>query len=202
MVDYLLHFCKKGSPPFRTLSALPEAQAIPIMNRLYIPGSTMWERFSDPAGYMSFRTQVEASLREGFMAKGARLADAFPIYAVLGRPPWTVQEMDEASRRTTEEIPIPLSLFDSNDVSFTFPASMASAELAAEKDPGQYEPEFHGRVFALEEIEEIVKKKGMPGETWKSRLPQHRPHYIEAQVWNHSKLHAYYCRMKEASRLP
>ncbi len=103
-----------------------------------------------------------------------------------------LDEMDDATRETTEEIVVPLKLFDAKEISFTFPDSMASAEIAAERNPEHYEPEYHGKVFILREIEAIVEKRGMPGDQWKSRLHHHRPHYIEAQIWNHSELDNYY----------
>jgi hypothetical protein len=54
------------------------------MTRLYIEGSVFWERFKDPAGYLSFRKWVEQKLRNGFIEKGGRPKSEYPIYLVLG----------------------------------------------------------------------------------------------------------------------
>jgi hypothetical protein len=60
VIDYLIHYYRTGSQPFRSLSAIPEANAIEIMQALYVPGSVIWERFKDPADYLQGRRQTEA----------------------------------------------------------------------------------------------------------------------------------------------
>ncbi len=190
MVDFLLHFYRRGTRPFQSLSALPEASALSLMRKLYIQGSIFWERFEDPLGYLTFRREVEQNLRKGFIAKGGAPADLYPIYLVLGRPRWTIEALDPATAETSDEIQVPLSLFDVKDVSFTYPDSMVSAMCAAEKNPEYYEPDYHGKVFTLPEIAGIVEHKGLPGEGWQTRMPRHFAHYIEAQAWNHRLLDA------------
>jgi hypothetical protein len=102
--------------------------------------------------------------------------DSCPIYMVLGRPQRATDEIDDAFRETTEKIVVSLKLIDPAEISFTFPDSMASAEIVLERSPKQYEPEYPGKVLPLKEIEAIVEKRGMPGDTWKPKLHHHRPH--------------------------
>ncbi len=184
MIGFLLHIYRKGSTPFQSLSALPEWQAQAIMKGLYVEGSIFWERFKDPAGYLSFRKRVEQRMRDAFLIKGGKPKEDYPIYLMLGRPSWTKMAADATTLGTTEEIAIPLSILCAEDVSFTYPDSMVSAIMAEEKNPEYYEPDYHGRVFTLREMTEIVREKGLPGEGWQTRMPKHYAHYIEAQVWN------------------
>ena len=106
------------------------------------------------------------------------------------------------SLETTEEIRVPLNILDPYEVSFTYPDSMASTEIAEEKNPEYYESEYHGKVFTLKEIEEIVNKRGMPGEGWETRMPKHLAHYIEAQVWNHAVLEEFLRQWERGHAFP
>ncbi len=191
VAPYLLHVYKKGSRPFQSLSALPREQALQLMAKLYIEGSAFWQRFKDPEGYLSFRRQVEQNLRSSFLAKGGRPKAQYPIYLVWGRPKWFDLVADAATLETTHEIRVPLSLIDKDQISFTYPDSMVSALMELEKNPLYYEPDYHGKVFTREEIEAIIDRKGLPGEGWKTRMPIHYAHYIEAQVWDDETLVEY-----------
>lgn len=191
MIDYLVHLYKSGTEPFRTLSGLPEEDAIRIMQSLYTAGSIFWERFEDPLAYLRLRKQIEQSIREAFIAKGGKPREAHPIYMAFGRTRWMQNGLDAVTLATTTEIEVPLSLFQECDVSFTYPDSMVSFLLARQKDPDYYLPDFHGRVFTLSEIRCLVDSSGLPGEKWGNNLPSSTPNYIEAQVWNQEPLLEY-----------
>ncbi len=199
MLDFLLHVYRKGGTPFRSLSALPTEEALEMMRRLYVEGSVFWERFSDPEGYLGFRRQVERSLREGFLGKGGRPKSEYPIYLVVGRPRWFDTAADARTLQSTSEITVPLAALDSRSISFTYPDSMVSALMARERNPHYYEPDYHGRVFTLAEIEQIVMRNGLPGEGWETRMPRQYAHYIEAQVWDPQALQRYWCGAAGAS---
>jgi hypothetical protein len=188
MIEYLIHAYRRGADPFRSLSALSDAEAMEQMKALYVEGSIFWERFQDPAGYLRARRQVEGWLRSAFLAKGGQPKAAYPIYTVLGRSKWLQTMLDATTLATTVEIEVPLALFDEGDVSFTYPDSMVSFMLAQEKNPAYYLPEYHGQVFTLSEIRAIVEARGLPGETWGTELPGYLGNYIEAQVWDHERL--------------
>jgi hypothetical protein len=195
MIDTLLHLYKRGTEPFRTLSALQEEEAVAIMQSLYVPGSIFWERFEDPLAYLRLRKQIEQGIRQTFMAKGGIPRDAHPIYMAFGRTCWMQTGLDAVTLATTAEIEVPLALFRECDVSFTYPDSMVSYFLAMEKDAEYYLPAFYGKVFTLPEICSIVKSSGLPGGTWGNKLPGSTPNYIEAQVWNHEPLLEYWRRL-------
>ena len=191
MIEQLIHLYQRGSEPFRSLSALPDEEAVRIMHSLYREGSVYWERFEDAARYLQMRRQTERWLREEFIAKGGCPKDFYPIYMALGRSKWMQTALDATTVATTAEIEVPLALFDACDISFTYPDSMVSTIVASQKDPAYYLPGFHGCVFTLAEIEAIVEEQGLPGETWGANLPSHMANYIEAQVWNHEPLLEY-----------
>ena len=191
MIDYLIHFYRSGTEPFRTLSILSEADAIQIMQDLYMAGAIFWERFEDPTQYLRMRKQIEGYLRQTFMAKGGEPREAYPIYMTLGRSKWMQTDIDAATLATTAEIQVPLSLFQECDVSFTYPDSMVSFLLANQKESEYYLSDYHGKVFTLSEIRSIVESSGLPGEKWGNNLPSSMPNYIEAQVWNHEPLLEY-----------
>jgi hypothetical protein len=191
MIDYLIHFYRRGTEPFRSLSALSDADAMRMMQDFYIEGSVIWERFKDPAQYLRARRQIEQWLRQEFIATGGAPSESYPIYMVLGRSKWLLTAADPTTLATTAEIQVPLSLFSECDVSFTYPDSMVSTLLANEQNPEYYLPEYHGRLFTLSEIRSIVESNGLPGERWGTNLPGFLANYIEAQVWNHDPLLEY-----------
>lgn len=191
MVDFLIHYYKRGEQPCRSLSTLPDAQAVAIMRELYVEGSVFWERFKDPEGYLGLRRQVERTLHDAFIEKGGLPKQSYPVYFMLGRPRWVLEAGDAATIASTEELVVPLSLFDEREVSFTYPDSMVSALMVVERNPAYYEPDYHGQLFTRREIEEIIAKRGLPGEGWETKMPKNLAHYIEVQVWNDDVLEGF-----------
>ncbi len=191
VIDYLIHIYRKGSEPFRSLSALSDSDAMKIMQDFYVEGAIFWERFKDPGQYLHTRRQIEQWLRQEFIAKGGAPQESYPIYMILGRSKWLLTAADAATRATTAKIQIPLSLFQEGDVSFTYPDSMVSFLLANQKESAYYLPDYHGRIFTLSEIRSIIYSNGLPGEKWGTNLPSFLANYIEAQVWNQDPLREY-----------
>jgi hypothetical protein len=195
MIDYLVHIYGIDTEPFRNLSALPDKEALQIMADLYVEGAVFWKRFKSPQGYWQHRQETEQWLRQGFIAKGGTPQETYPIYMVLGHPKWGDRRIDAATRATTREIEVPLSIFGERDVSFTYPDSMVSRMLEQEKNPAHYQPGYHGEVFTRSEIFAIIEEKGLPDEGWETNVPDHLAHYIEAQVWNRNLLLEYKKRL-------
>ena len=188
MIDYLVHVYGIDTEPFRNLSALPDKEALQIMEARYVEGDIFWERFKNPQEYLAHRKQTEAWLRKSFIAKGGEPQAAYPIYMVLGRPKWGEKEMAAAMQTTIWDIEVPLSILGEGDVSFTYPDSMVSWMLKQEQNPAHYQPGYHGEVFTRSEIFAIIEQKGLPDEGWETNVPDHLAHYIEAQVWNRAVL--------------
>ena len=188
-VDYLTHYYMGDREPFHSLSALPDDDAIRIMVALS-DDTPFGARFKQPHQYLAARKESEAWVRAEFIAKGGRPQASFPISCVLGSSRWLEQAAPE--RAIHAAICIPLALFTADDVSFTYPDSMISRWFGRDKPAEYYQPELHGRVFTLPEILALVAEKGMPEEDWDSKLPVTLAPYIEAQVWNHALLAAFW----------
>ncbi len=190
-MDYLIHVYKRGTRPFRSLSALPDSEAHDRMRALYVEGAVFWERFKDPEAYLGIRKQVEEWLRREFVAKGGRPRSDHPIYMIWGRSKWMQTALDEATRATTIEVRVPLEVFGDDTLSFTYPDSMVSFGLKDRRDAEWHLPEYHGKVFTLAEMRAIVEANGLPGYRWGGDLPIGLANYIEAQVWDREPLAAF-----------
>ena len=90
MIDYLTHYYNIDNGPFQSLSALPDAEAIRIMQRL-CDDTPYGLRFKDPIQYLQDRKATEQWVREAFIAKGGKPKDRFPIPMVLGSSKWLVE---------------------------------------------------------------------------------------------------------------
>lgn len=188
MADYLTHYYIKGTPPFRSLSTLPDDNALALMQALY-DETLFGARFRDPLQYLHDRQRTEQWVRSEFIVKGGRPQEPYPIYMALGSSPWLVKAVPETPHHG--EIRIPLAVFQEGDVSFTYPDSMLSRWFGTDKPAEYYQPDYHGKVFTRSEILAIVAARGLPEEGWEPRLPDHLAPYIEAQVWNKQPLLAY-----------
>lgn len=186
-MEFLTHYYKAGTTPFRSLSALSEAEAIQIMKSLYVDDA-VWGRFNKPTQYLQQRKKTELWLRQEFILKGGCPKEIYPIYMVLGVCDLLERNMEDAK---AAKIQIPLSEFKEDDLSFTFLDSMFSFSLGQDKPAEFYQSEYHGKVFTLSEIISIIKKKGAPSEGWWGKIPIDFIPYIEAQVWNHQILSRY-----------
>ena len=146
MIDYLTHYYNIDNGPFQSLSALPDAEAIRIMQQL-CDDTPYGLRFKDPIQYLQDRKATEQWVREAFIARGGKPKDQFPIPMVLGSSKWLVEVSPNPEKHA--EIRIPLSLLAEEDVSFTYPDSMISHWFGREKPVEYYQEELHGRVFTL-----------------------------------------------------
>ncbi len=188
MVTYLTHYYLSDIGPFQSLSALPDAEAIKIMEEL-CDDTPFGMRFTNPSEYLRNRQDTERWVREEFIAKGGKPQAYYPIPMVLGSSKW--MQKNAPKREGGTEIRIPLSVFTEQDVSFTYPDSMISRWFGREQPVEYYQPDLHGKVFTLPEILSITALKGLPEEDWEINLPDDLAPYIEAQIWNHELLVEY-----------
>src|SRR5512143_2960575 len=185
MIDYLTHYYRTGTPPFRSLSTLPDDEALKLMTAL-CDDTPFGERFKDPLNYLHNRRRTEEWVRAEFCAKGGQPVEPYPSYMVLGFSPWIERAVPITFN--TCKMRFPLSIFQEGDVSFTYPDSMISRWFGTEKPADYYQPELHGKVFTRSEILAIVAARGLPEDGWEPRLPDQLAPYIEAQVWNRQPL--------------
>ncbi len=185
MFDYLTYYYKAGTIPFRSLSVLPEREAIRLMNEQY-SDDPVGGRFRHPEIHLRDRRETEKWLREAFVLKGGQPVDDHPIYLVLGY----YEEFDTLrTQYHFNVLRIPLSWIDDTQISFTFFDSMYSFRLGRDRPSEYYQERYHGKVFTKTEILSIVREKQESGESWWwGRIPQDYFPFIEAQVWNHELL--------------
>jgi hypothetical protein len=182
---YITHYYRRGTPPFQSLSSLPEDQALGLM-RLLADDTPFGARFKDPERYLQNRRTSEAWVRSEFIRIGGRPQLDYPIYFVLGESQWLVKNAPDRSLH--QAIQISLTAFDEGDLSFTYPDSMISFWLGHDPTSVLYLPEFHGKVFTRREILALVDRMGDPEGGWGRNLPPELAPYIEAQVWNFDQL--------------
>ena len=189
MFEYITHYYH--SVPFRSLSALSRSEAMKVMEELS-DDSPIFERFKEPVQYWENRLEAENWLRNGFKEKGGVPNDKYPIYAVLGTGDW-IENYALSEGIDLNLLRIPLSLFSESDISFTLPDSMVSFWIGRDKPEEYYNAKFHGQVFTLSEINEILTADIMSN--LESMIPNGIP-YVEAQIWNHEIAMNFYNNQK------
>jgi hypothetical protein len=63
---------------------------------------------------------------------------------------------------------MPLSAFPPEVLTFTFPDSMASLPLATHDRHLPERKPYHGKVFTLDRIRQVIEDHGLPGNQWQS----------------------------------
>jgi hypothetical protein len=88
MQDFsLFHYYKRQGGPFRSISLLPDEEALEIMRAL-ADDTIFGERFKDPEWYLGARRKTEQWTRAAFIAKGGTPHAIAPVYLTLGRSSW------------------------------------------------------------------------------------------------------------------
>jgi hypothetical protein len=175
----LTHYFHKNEIPFKNLSALTEIEALKIISNLCHRPGLVYRRFDNPELYLKQRQLTENWVRQEFIKKGGQPALDYPHYFVMGHSKW----IEEGYNGESHNIQFPISNFHPNVISFTYPDSMISYWLNSQTDRVYYQPEYHGRVFTLNEILQIIERFGIPDEEWRTDETRKFDLFIEAQVW-------------------
>jgi hypothetical protein len=132
--------------------------------------------------YRGVRLEVEQELRSRFQSIGGRIERVAPIYFCLGSSAWWRGFCDH------EEIRIDLSEVDPRTISFTYPDSFTSLGMLARFGISHEAKPYHGKVFSLEQIGDVVREFGIPtGVSTSGYREYHKEDleiYIEAQLWS------------------
>jgi hypothetical protein len=155
----------------RNLCALAQADAETVLDDIRASG----KRTIKP-NYLRRRLATEDWLISEARRKLGSVGLERPIYFFLGN----FADGTDASR--PHALVMPLAAFSPDTLTFTYPDSMASFPAAA--DAGQRTREYHGVVFNLDEIREVVARFGMPGDRWKTDPSMQYDRFIEVQVWD------------------
>ncbi len=180
--DYITHYYSKGIELFKNICSYPDQVAEQYLETLKESGKRAWLH----PGYLEERRRVEAWLHSDFVKKGKKPYLKSPLYFVLGENDDFFQKNGFFSDVNPAKLQLPLSLFSSDMISFTYPDSMPSLAIATDitgrSDP--YRKPIHGQVFTTEEITEVIQEYGMPGDKWKTEKHWRYDRFIEAQVWD------------------
>ena len=147
-MKFLTHYYKTGNPPFRSLSALADSEALKIASEFQNETALVYRRFKKYELYWLERRETERWLRNEFIKKGGQPKEEYPQYMVLGTSSYISEGYDDMC----SEIRIPLSEFSEREISFTYPDSMVSRWLEQQKHEIYFQSAYHGKVFTLTEI--------------------------------------------------
>jgi hypothetical protein len=175
----LVHYHHKNDEPFQNLSALADEEALSVISNLRDRVGSVYHRFSNPERYLMQRRKAESWVRQAFIDKGGQPMATYPHYLTIERAKW----IEEGYSGQSQMVRFPVSAFPSAQISFTYPDSMISYWLKSQTDRVFYRPEYHGRVFLLGEIAEVIDVFGIPDEEWRTEAARKYDLFIEAQVW-------------------
>jgi hypothetical protein len=175
----LTHYHHENDDPFQNLSSLADKEALNVMLNLRERVGSVYRRFRNPEQYLKQRREAESWVRQEFIKKGGQPVSAYPHYFVIERAKW----IEEGYSGESGILQFPVSAFQPEQVSFTYPDSMISYWLKSQINQVFYRSEYHGQVFVLSEISKIIDVFGIPDEEWRTEEARKYDLFIEAQVW-------------------
>lgn len=173
---FLTHYYLPDRKPFLNLSALEEVELKSVLEDLREKTKRGESKRVFMDWYVDRRKEAEKRIRNEFIAKGGKPEKMYPHYFILGE-----SKIQKSTAQNMQEVKIPLSEIPSELISFTYPDSMASFDLA--KD-AEYKMPYHGNVFLIEELKTVIEKYGMPVDEIGFTSQYGYPKYIEAQLWS------------------
>jgi hypothetical protein len=183
--DYHLYrYFKIGTDPFKTISDLCDDEIILFMRQNF-PGHEWFH--AHPEKRIANRREIETWLFDNFVLAGGEPKTRHPCYFTLGKSAFLRERGSYDA-----EIEIPLGLFSSKNVSFTYPDSFFSSWLGRNKDDELYNQELNGRIFTIDEVLDLLSKNKIPEDGQMDTAYGYQfEFYIEAQVWDWDVLSDY-----------
>jgi hypothetical protein len=178
--DFLTHYYRDR--PFQSLTELSPEAMDRVLTRL---GEIRdLPRRLRSSFYFEQRHRTEQTMFEQFVAKGGRPERRQPHYAILG-------ESEIWADIEPHSIRLPLAQIPTHWISFTYTDSWAAyvnQDLRGNAIPRK---PAYGMVYRLEELEDVFRRFGWPGERWKADANWQHDVYIEAQIWSDDPLRPY-----------
>ena len=163
----------------RNLCDLPPVEAERILDEIRASG-----RRRVRANYLERRLAVEDWLRAERRRKLGDTPLERPVYFFLGN----FADGRDPSRPAS--LVLPLDAFRPESLTFTYPDSMASLPIATRQELAFHRKPYHGQVFTLAELREVVARFGLPGERWKHDPAMAYDRFIEVQLWDDAPIAA------------
>ena len=165
---------------------MKDDEAGELGSQLLAENSEAFRRFRKFSTYWPRRRKTDAWLRAEFEKMGGRPVLPFPQYFVLGVSSY-ISELGNDNGYLN--IRIPLSEFNSDEVSFTYSDSMVSLWLSEEqREEPHFNSDLHGKVFTKEGILATVARYGIPNGEWDTDPRKAYDFFVEAQVWGQTPL--------------
>ena len=181
--DVVTHNYHARFGPFRNICDRPRAEAAELLAGI----ATLGHRRFKP-DYLDRRLATEHWL----MSERDRLLGTTrlqrPVYFFLG----DFADGLDASR--PHSIVMPLAAFPDSIITFTYPDSMTSHDLATSQKHAGDRKAYHGRVFPLSEIRAVVAEFGIPGACRTPDRSTRFDRFIEMQLWDDRPLKPYLSR--------
>ena len=175
---YLTHYYT--GRPFRTLTDLTAAERARVVEASNFPED---DRRLRSAFYFEQRRRYETVMYEQFRAKGGQPTRHRPHYAVLG-------ESEIWAGITERSLRIPLSNISVCQVSFTYTDSWPTyVDRDLDGNPIPRKPQY-GALYRMDELDELFRTHGWPGDCWKTESDWEHDLYVEAQIWSDACLKA------------
>ncbi|WP_299397340.1 hypothetical protein [Pelagibius sp.] len=181
--DVITHNYDPARGALQNLCDLPADQAEAILAAIRASG-----RLRIKADYLERRLGTEDWLLRERTRKLGRPHLKHPIYFFLG------DFADGLDPSRPESLMIPLAVLPPEILTFTYPDSMASLSLAIEEAHLSERKSYHGQVFTLREIEDVIAQFGMPAPQGDHAIPKVRDRFIEVQIWDDRPLRRFLAR--------
>lgn len=186
--DFITHYHLADRRAFLNLSDLDDAGLPSVLSGLHATAASgVSERRFGPR-YMPLRRATEELLRTRFIEREGRPTRLSPHYFVLGESPWF-----RGLYRDAAEVRISLRDLPTAQASVTYPDSITSVGLLAEYGIKLSPRPYHGNVYRIEEIPDLVARYGLLRSAKPDTYDGHQfddfEHYVEVQVWSDAAIH-------------
>lgn len=185
IANFLTYYHKTGTEPFRTLSILSDDEMLAIMQAEF-PEDQWFHK--NPQQRIAERRTTEAWLRQTFIERGGQPTLTYPLYMVLGTSDYIEEYTGFAG--SFSAISVPLAEFDASTISFTYPDSVISKRLMVKRH-SLYNSAYHGKLFLLSEIFDLVSTYQITGQEWRQQPARKFDYFVKAQIWDDTPLSKY-----------
>ncbi|POR54009.1 hypothetical protein [Bosea psychrotolerans] len=171
--DVITHNYDPDLGRFRNLCSLSDSEAGDVLAAINASG----RRVVKP-NYLIRRRRTEAWLLSERTRKLGAPHLRRPIYFFFG------DKADGADPSRPASVVLPLAAFADDVLTFTYPDSMASLPLATRSEHRAERKPYHGQVFTLSEIQDVVATFGMPVNSTTGDPATRFDRFIEVPVWD------------------
>ena len=168
--DVITHNYDPARGCLRNLCDLPPKDAERVLDDIRASG----KRSIKPS-YLQRRLRTEAWLIEQRTGKLGYTPLARPVYFFLG------DFSDGLDPSRPNSLVMPLAALPENVLTFTYPDSMASLPLATKEEHRPERRPYHGQVFTLPEIIDVVERFGF---SQADHTMNQFDRFIEVQLWD------------------